>query len=448
MTITNALRNGPAAPPRPPQASGPEWFRMARSEADDKLGEIYVYDVIDSWWGVSAQSFVEALVGLGDVDRINLYVNSPGGSVYEALAMRAALSRHEAHVTAYVDGMAASAASFLITGANEIVMSAGAEIMIHDASVIAWGNAEDHRDAATDLDRISNNIAGMYASRAGGDVADWRALMLAETWYSDQEAVAAGLADRVDAAPKPATEDKAANVFDLSAFAHAGREAAPDPLSPAAIATARRKLVAERNHTPAEADARITASMLERRGPRPAEPGTTTTTNQEGVDHMADIIKGLRDRLGIKPEATLTDEQLLEAVDEALTERAEPTTNTTTVPAGTVVVDEAALAELRQDAAAGRAARDEQIGSRRDGVVDAAIRAGKVPVARRAHYRTLLDADEEGTTDLLNKLEGGAVVNVTPTGYTGGISESATDSDDSLFSTFYPSATTTTTSEV
>jgi ATP-dependent protease ClpP protease subunit len=423
-----------------PQAKAPDWFRMARDEADPTVGEIWVYDAIDSWWGVSAQSFIEALDALGDVTAINMYVNSPGGSVYEALAMRSAIARHSARVTAYVDGIAASAASFLITGADEIVMSANSELMIHDALMVVYGNAAELRDGADHIERISENIARMYSDRAGQTPADWRALMVAETWYSDQEAVDAGLADRVAPVPKKAgADDMASNVFDLSAYAHQGRADAPTPYTAAAVATARRKLVSELLYSPAEADAKITASMLERRGQRPAEPGNSTisTTNQEGVDHMADIINGLRTRLGIKPEATLTDDQLLEAVDQALAERAEPAAVAATE--GTVVVDSATLESLRADAAAGRTALDAQIGSRRDSVVDAAITAGKIPVARREHYRNLLNLDEEGTTTALAALEAGLVVNTEASGYTGGVAE--VNDEDSLFRTFIPEIT-------
>lgn len=418
-----------------PQAKNPEWFSMARNEADPTKGEIYVYDVIDPYWGVSAQGFAEALTALGDVTEIAMYVNSPGGAVSQALSMRAMLARHPAKITAYVDGMAASAASFLITGADEIVMSANSELMIHDASNYAYGNAAEMRSNAERLDRVSDNIAEMYAGRAGGEPADWRALMVAETWYSDKEAVEAGLADRIAEVPtKTAAPADGDNVFDLSVYAHAGRRAAPDPLRTAAVATARRKLVTERNYSPADADAKILASMVERRGDRPAEPGTTTTTNQEGVDHMADIIKGLRTRLGIKAEATLTDDQLLEAVDQALAERAEPVTNA--VPEGTVLIDSAALEELRNAATLGATAHADLTAARRAGIVDKAIDEGRIPVARRDQYLALVNADEEGAVEVINSLAAGLVVNTKAKSYTGGVAE-ATDDDDTLFATFY-----------
>lgn len=212
---------------RPTNAERREWFRMEapRNEADGSTSaDVYVYDVIDSWFGVSAQDFAQQIAAL-DVDQINLRVNSPGGNVFDATAMTNALSRHPAHVVATVDGIAASAASFLITAANEVIMGQGSTLMIHDAWSIAMGSAQDMRDQADILDKLSDNIASLYANKAGGTAADWRAVMLEETWYSADEAVEAGLADSVDA---PA-EQEPTNQFDLSVFAHAGRKDAPKP---------------------------------------------------------------------------------------------------------------------------------------------------------------------------------------------------------------------------
>jgi len=103
--------------------------------------------------------------------------------------------------------------------------------MIHDAWGIALGPEADVRAAADRLGKISNNIAGMYADKAGGTPESWREFMLAETWYSDAEAVAAGLADRIegDDEEEPADPDAFASAFDLSVFKSAGRMAAPAP---------------------------------------------------------------------------------------------------------------------------------------------------------------------------------------------------------------------------
>jgi len=200
---------------------------------EDGVATLRIYDPIDSWggeWGVSAKEFARAVDSLpDDTNEIRLHINSPGGEVFEGLAILNQLRNHPARVVAVIDGLAASAASFIASGADEVVMGRNTQLMIHDAWGLCVGPAVDMRDTADRLDKISNNIASVYAEKAGGSTDDWRAHMLAETWYDADEAVAAGLADRVEGE----VDAEAANRFDLSIFAHAGREDAPAPPLPA-----------------------------------------------------------------------------------------------------------------------------------------------------------------------------------------------------------------------
>ena len=205
-------------------------------ETDQGSGaKLYLHDVIDSWggeWGVSAKEFTVALAQLGDVSDIHLHINSPGGEVYEGIAILNALRTHPATVHPVVDGLAASAASFIAVGlaaepGASLTMGRNTELMIHDAWGIALGPESDMRAAADRLGAISNNIAGIYAAKAGSDPETWRAAMLAETWYSADEAVAAGLADQIEGAP--ADQAGVENAFDLSVFRNAGRSNAPAP---------------------------------------------------------------------------------------------------------------------------------------------------------------------------------------------------------------------------
>lgn len=166
--------------------------------ADAGRPKIYVYDVIGGW-DLDAGEFVKAVHAL-DADAIDLHVNSPGGFVYDAVAMFEALQQHPATVHTHVDGLAASAASFLALAGDEIDTARGSRWMIHDAQIAAWGSPSDLREAADLGDAVSNDIAGYYAQRAGGKVETWRAAMTATTWYSATEAVDAGLADRVTGA--------------------------------------------------------------------------------------------------------------------------------------------------------------------------------------------------------------------------------------------------------
>lgn len=195
----------------------------------DGVATIRLYDPIDSWgeyWGVSAKEFAQVLDQLpATTTEIRLHVNSPGGDVFDGVAILNALRTHAARVVVIVDGIAASAASFIAAGADELVMAPNSELMIHDAWGLVVGNAADMHQMADLLDHLSNNIASIYAQKAGGTVDTWRAAMQAETWYSAQEAVDAGLADRVAETTPPA----AANRFDLSIFTYAGRAAAPAP---------------------------------------------------------------------------------------------------------------------------------------------------------------------------------------------------------------------------
>lgn len=205
-------------------------------QADGKTAVFRLYDPIDSWgemWGVSAKEFTAALDSLDDdVAEIRLHINSPGGDVFEGIAILNALRSYEARVVAVVDGLAASAASFIACGADETIMARNSELMIHDAWGLCVGNADDMRELADHLDRVSDNIASIYAEKAGTDTAVWRAAMAKESWYSAQEAVDAGLADRVD--KKPA---KTSNTFDLSVFTYPGREAAPEPVKAHTVPT-------------------------------------------------------------------------------------------------------------------------------------------------------------------------------------------------------------------
>ncbi|HEX8347389.1 MAG TPA: head maturation protease, ClpP-related [Actinoplanes sp.] len=200
------------------------------------VGTIHLDDVIDSWggyWGISASEFNEALAELGDVEHINLHINSPGGEVYEGIAILNALRRHKATVTAVVDGLAASAASFIAVGVDKTVMAPNTELMIHDAWGIAMGPAADMHAMGDRLDTISNNIASVYAGKAGATAEHWRAFMLAETWYSAEEAVAAGLADEVEGSTELGDPGEIIeNAFDLSVFKHSSRAAAPKPAMP------------------------------------------------------------------------------------------------------------------------------------------------------------------------------------------------------------------------
>jgi ATP-dependent protease ClpP protease subunit len=157
--------------------------------------KLYVSGMIGGF-DMDATDFVKAVHAL-DAKQIDVHINSPGGFVWDTLSMYEALKSHPATVNGYVDGLAASAASFLLQAADNRVMATGSRAMIHDAQLVAIGSPADVREAADVGDAVSNDIASIYAERAGGKPAAWRTAMSATTWYSATEAVDANLADRV-----------------------------------------------------------------------------------------------------------------------------------------------------------------------------------------------------------------------------------------------------------
>lgn len=195
-----------------------DWYSI-KNQSDKAV--IYIYDEI-GYFGISSNDFVRELQGL-KVSEIELHLNTPGGEVFDGIAIFQVLKDHTANVTTYVDSLAASIGSVIAMAGNKIIMGQNAQLMIHDGHGICVGNAQDMRELADLLDRTSDNIASVYAARAGGSVKDWRKSMRAETWYSAGEAVQIGLADEISGA------ETVENSWDLSIFNYAGRENAPEP---------------------------------------------------------------------------------------------------------------------------------------------------------------------------------------------------------------------------
>lgn len=177
----------------PRSSTRTDWYRIGN--ADTARAEVFIYDFIDEF-GVNADTFVRDLRAI-TAKTIDLHINSGGGLVFDAVAIYSALRNHPATVDVSVDGIAASAASFVAMAGDTIAIEKPARMMIHDAGGLVIGNAADMRTMADLLDELSDTIAGIYTDRAGGTVAGWRDAMRAETWYSAHDAVKAGLADKV-----------------------------------------------------------------------------------------------------------------------------------------------------------------------------------------------------------------------------------------------------------
>ena len=158
--------------------------------------EVAIYDEIGAY-GVSAKGFLAELGALPEGTPVDLRLNSPGGSDFDAVAIHNALKRHEGTVTVWIDGIAASAASYVAMAGDEIVMPENAFLMIHDPAGLVMGTAEDMRAMAEALDKVKGSLVSGYAAKSGRTPEEVSALMAAETWFDASDAVAQGFADRL-----------------------------------------------------------------------------------------------------------------------------------------------------------------------------------------------------------------------------------------------------------
>ncbi|MBT0437829.1 Clp protease ClpP, partial [Morganella morganii subsp. morganii] len=150
-----------------PKASAPvkSWFRM-KAAADTQSADIYIYDEIGGW-GISAKQFSKELLALGDVSQINLHIHSPGGEVFDGIAIYNQLKGHDAKITVYIDGLAASMASVIAMVGDTVIMPENAMMMIHKPWGIAWGDADEMRDYADLLDKLENVLIPAYVAKTG-----------------------------------------------------------------------------------------------------------------------------------------------------------------------------------------------------------------------------------------------------------------------------------------
>lgn len=160
--------------------------------------DISLHDEI-GMFGISAADFISDLKAKDNITRINLSVHSPGGSVFDGLAIYNALLSHPAKVFANVLGIAASAASFILMAADDIGMPEDAFLMIHNAQGGAMGDAEDLREMAATLETVTNTIINIYEKRTGHDREAITQMMNVETFMTAEDALAFGFTDNVSA---------------------------------------------------------------------------------------------------------------------------------------------------------------------------------------------------------------------------------------------------------
>lgn len=240
------------------------WYRF-RASAEG--AELSIHDEIGAY-GVSAKDFIADLGKLPGDTALTLRLNSPGGSVFDAVAIYNALKRHGGKVTVTVDGIAASAASYIAMAGDEVVMPENAFLMIHDPSGLVMGTAADMRSMAEALDKIAGALIKGYAAKSGKAEDEVAQLMSAETWFTAAEAVEAGFADHL------AEPVRIAARFDVTRF----RNAPPDVVAAIARAPDPDRAASSASEEYPDGNASEGRQVPEPDAPRAvATPETTTT---------------------------------------------------------------------------------------------------------------------------------------------------------------------------
>lgn len=430
------------------------------------MTEIMMYGEIG--WEVTPADIAAQLTDL-DGEDVTLRVNSPGGDVHGGLAIMNSLRAYPGQVTAVVEGLAASAASFIVAGgADRVIVRPTAEIMVHDAWTFCDGNAAEMERSAKDLNRLSGTLAGIYADKAGGDPETWRQIMREETWYTATEAVEAGLADAVEdardaGAPAEPAAARTRKTGVMARFRYQGRRAAPAPAhnrpqghdrKESVPMTALAKLAREMGIPETKAKAamkRFLAEEVEMTSTiditypedstvvptgsvtitpgdgEPTPPGLTfaVDTAPEGWTTEIDAETGaltVTAPSGAEPEST---------VDITVTVTGNDAPAALTVPVAvvaaagesgedgasteggseelTTVVDTARLAELEEAAAYGRAAMQRDHKAKAQAFADAAFRDSKIGGAARKRWAAAWLADREDAETRMAQIPAGSV---------------------------------------
>ncbi len=178
------------------EANAPHESWYSIKAAGRGVAEVLLYDEIGVW-GITALQFARDLKAMGDLNKINLHIHSPGGDVFEGTAIYNLLRNHPASVDVYIDGLAASMASVIAMAGDTIYMPENAMMMVHKPWGIQGGDADDMRRYAELLDKVEDTLVMAYANKTGKSSDDIKALLKEETWMNGREAVAAGFADQL-----------------------------------------------------------------------------------------------------------------------------------------------------------------------------------------------------------------------------------------------------------
>lgn len=228
-----------------------------RAEIKNDVGTIFLYDVIDPYFGISALDVAEKIKEVRNASSILVRINSPGGSAFEGRAIASLLQDVADRLDVQVDGLAASAATTIAIQGRSLTMKRGSMFMIHNAETVIVGDKNEARYMADLLDKLDGELSAEYAAISEQKVEDIVAMMNAETWFTPQEAVDTGFADKVDDGNEEdvAPENRSATLassWNLRAYARAPKlsihnaaapAAEPDPAATRAAAGRRLQLV-------------------------------------------------------------------------------------------------------------------------------------------------------------------------------------------------------------
>ena len=211
------------------------WNVMKNDE--EKSAELILYGSIGSdeyWDDISDKAFKQDIENLGDVENITLHINSPGGSVFSAVAIANTLKNHKAKITANIDGLAASAATIITSACDTVRMPKNALFMVHNPITFAYGNNQDMQKTLEMLNKVKNSIIETYLNKAKTDKETLSELMDNETWMSAEEAKEYGFIDEIldENVEKEVIENKLIinnMAFDISRFKNFKEKKNQDP---------------------------------------------------------------------------------------------------------------------------------------------------------------------------------------------------------------------------
>lgn len=280
-----------------------KWFNV-RAEAEQKEVSVSIRGFIGEW-GVSDSELIREIEAAGDVEMINVSINSRGGEVDHGLAIYNYLRTHAALVNVRVDGIAASAASIIAMAGDEITMPANALMMVHNPWTFAMGDAAEMRKTADDLEKIEKALLATYTARAQKNEADIKALLDDETWLTAQEAKELGFADTVEELARPAAVAMA-KAMDIPAEVMAKLAEIEKPAPKAPNTPPKNSVIPAKEPEKKSADAADIVALCVESG----FPNSAANWIREGVS-LADVKQKIANAKAADDEARQTDPVIL-----------------------------------------------------------------------------------------------------------------------------------------